>query len=35
MDKIEVITIALSPPFCGGLDKANRVAEIILKELRN
>ena len=35
MDKIEVITIALSPSFCGGLDKANRISEIILKELRN
>ena len=34
MEKIEVLTIALSPSFCGGIDNANRVSELILDELR-
>lgn len=35
MDRIEVLTIALSPSFCGGIDNANRISEIILYELGN
>lgn len=33
--KIEVLTIALSPSFCGGIDNASRISDIILDELRN
>lgn len=32
-DKIEVITIALSPTFCGGMDNSKRIAELICRKL--
>ena len=35
MNRIEVLTIALSPSFCGGINNASRIADIILEELRS
>ena len=31
--KIEVLTIALSPSFCGGMENSSRIADLIIKEL--
>lgn len=35
IDNIEVITIALSPTFCGGLENSKRVAILLLNSLKN
>lgn len=34
LNKIEVITIALSPTFCGGIEKSDRIAKMFLEELK-
>lgn len=35
LNKIEVLTIALSPSFCNGLENAKRIAKLLLNEITN
>lgn len=35
IDSIEVLTIALSPSFCNGIENSKRVAKLLLKAITN